>query len=153
MTKVEEAKTTFQNGYNCAQSVLAVFADDLKLKRELGLKLATGLGAGLGYQGQTCGVVLGAYLVLGLRFGSHQPHDADAKELCYAMTREFDRQFLAKNQSLTCSGLLGKDLSIIQEYEEASQEKLFDSVCPLLVEDTVLILRKMIENNEFNSLL
>jgi hypothetical protein len=44
----EMAGEKFLTGYNCAQSILYSFCDDLKIDKNLALKLACGLGAGMG---------------------------------------------------------------------------------------------------------
>ncbi|MCX6003438.1 MAG: C-GCAxxG-C-C family protein, partial [Chloroflexi bacterium] len=51
---------------NCAQSVLSVFCEELRLDRNLALRIAMGFGVGMRRTGKTCGSVIGAYMVLGL---------------------------------------------------------------------------------------
>lgn len=74
------AYETFTNGFNCAQSVISAFAPELGISRELSLKLATGLGAGVNYNGNTCGAILGAYVILGLNYGVDKPGDEEGKK-------------------------------------------------------------------------
>ena len=40
MDRSEQAKDLFLSGYNCAQSVVLSFADDLKFSKELAQKMA-----------------------------------------------------------------------------------------------------------------
>jgi hypothetical protein len=47
-TKSEIAVEKFLGGYNCAQSVLYSFCDDLGFEKNIALKLACGFGAGMG---------------------------------------------------------------------------------------------------------
>ena len=47
-TATEIATSQFLRGYNCAQSVLYAFRDEAGLSEDLALKIATGLGAGMG---------------------------------------------------------------------------------------------------------
>ena len=68
-THAEMAEAKFREGYNCAQSVLFSFCEELGLDAETALKLSCGLGAGMGRQGEVCGAVSGGIVVLGLKFG------------------------------------------------------------------------------------
>lgn len=79
--------------YNCAQSVLIPFADDLGITREQANALALDFGAGMGCGG-TCGAVVGALMVLG---GLGLPQE---KRL------ELLRKFRADNGELNCAALL-----------------------------------------------
>ena len=61
MTKSDLAVQFKHSGYNCAQAVVAAFAEDL------GINLETArAGAGMGTMGATCGALCGAQIVLGL---------------------------------------------------------------------------------------
>ena len=60
MERSDQASELFLSGYNCAQSVVLSFADDLKFSKELGQMMAAGFGGGMGKQQETCGAVTGA---------------------------------------------------------------------------------------------
>jgi len=47
-TTTEIATSQFLRGYNCAQAVLYAFRSEAGLSEDLALKIATGLGAGMG---------------------------------------------------------------------------------------------------------
>jgi len=64
MKKEDIAKSTFNNGYNCAQSVLTPFANQMGIDVSSTMKLASGFGAGMGRLQETCGAVTGAYMVI-----------------------------------------------------------------------------------------
>ena len=148
MKKTDEALHIFANGFNCAQAVLTVFAQTYGLDRKLALKIATGMGAGLGFQGKTCGAVLGAYMVISLFRGSDLPNDEPSKEICYNLAREFDKQFASMNGSLECRELLNADLSDPDGYSLALENDLFDRKCPGFVNDAIHILEKIINKYE-----
>lgn len=61
----EKAKALFMEGYNCTQSVVLAFCDDMGMDREEALKLASPFGAGLGGMREVCGTVSGMMLVIG----------------------------------------------------------------------------------------
>ena len=78
-TKNEVAMEKFVAGYNCAQSVLYAFGPELGLDGEISLKLATGLGAGMGRRGEVCGAVTGGILALGLKYGRGSRQERSAR--------------------------------------------------------------------------
>lgn len=79
--------------YNCAQSVLVPFAQDMGLTREQAYDLALNFGGGMGC-GATCGALVGALAALG---GLGLPQE---KRL------ELIRRFQADNGAIDCAGLL-----------------------------------------------
>lgn len=67
MTKQDLALQYKHSGYNCAQAVIAAFADDLGIDTDTARALGAGFGAGMGTMGATCGALCGAQIVLGLQ--------------------------------------------------------------------------------------
>ena len=137
MKRSEIAKEKFQC-YNCCQSVLTTFADEYELNEKTALRLAAAFGSGMG-RGVTCGAVTGAYMVLGLKntsFSSLSEGKANIK----AMVKNFNSKFIEKHGSLLCKELIEYDLSIPEEAEKASNEGVFDNVCPAFISTAVEIL-------------
>ena len=93
MERVKIATEMFDEGFNCAQSILAAFGPGLGLERRSALLLGSPLGGGLSRTGGTCGAAMGALLVLGLRHGHTDAEDDDQIELCRAEAQEFLRRF------------------------------------------------------------
>jgi C_GCAxxG_C_C family probable redox protein len=107
----EIAVEKFMAGFNCAQSVLYSFCDDLRFDKNTALKLACGFGAGMGLKGEICGAVSGGIKVLGIRDGRGETDEQKATYLTYAKTRELMDQFSLKHVSFTCRKLIhGLDL-------------------------------------------
>ena len=52
--------------YNCAQSILCAYADELGLDQDTAFNLGFNFGSGM-KNGDTCGVVTGGLMVLGLK--------------------------------------------------------------------------------------
>lgn len=65
LEKAKEIRTIEEPHHNCAQSVLMAFSQDLKLDDETAYKIAVAFGGGM-KSGITCGVIVGALMVLGL---------------------------------------------------------------------------------------
>jgi len=68
--------------------VLYAFREESALADETALKIACGLGAGMGRKEEVCGAVTGGILVLGMRHGRGGRDERSAMELTYAKTRE-----------------------------------------------------------------
>jgi hypothetical protein len=56
--QIDKAVAYFNQGYNCAQSVAAAFAQDFGLDEGMVLKLTAGFGAGMGGVGSASAVFL-----------------------------------------------------------------------------------------------
>ena len=54
---------------NCCQAVVRTFADVLEMPEDKLMQLAAGFGSGMGTMEGTCGALVGAIMVAGLRTG------------------------------------------------------------------------------------
>jgi C_GCAxxG_C_C family probable redox protein len=135
MSKYETAEEAFASGYNCAQAVFMTYAEQLGLDKETAAKISSGFGGGM-HLGGTCGVVTGAFMALGLKFG-------DGKKRTYNETAEFTEKFLERNPSIKCLDLLGADVRVKEEFEKAKSEGLFKCTCGRLVKEACEILEEM----------
>jgi C_GCAxxG_C_C family probable redox protein len=143
MTKVEQAVSYFKKGFSCSQAIVAAYAPSLGMDRDMALKIASGFGGGMGRLAETCGAVTGAFMVLGLKYGS-AASDREAKETVYALVREFAARFQVRHGSLVCRDLLGCDLNTPEGLALAQEKKLSSTVCPPYVETAAEILEEML---------
>lgn len=134
----ESAVKMFKEGLNCSQCILATFSESLGLEKELAIKIASGFGGGI-CQGEICGAVTGAMMVLNLKYGNSIAEDNEAKERIYEVIREFSEEFKVKNGAIKCSDLLGIDLKQKKNRVLARESGLFKR-CPKYVEDAIDIL-------------
>ncbi|MBN2411250.1 C_GCAxxG_C_C family protein [candidate division KSB1 bacterium] len=148
MNNIEKAVAFFNNGYNCSQSILATFAPQLGLDEKTALKIACGFGGGMGRQGNTCGAVSGAYMVLGLKFGETNAENKNAKADTYKHVQEFAELFQARNKTTRCNDLLGYDISSPEDRQIITGKNLFNTLCPGLVKDAAEILQKMLDESD-----
>jgi len=58
-----------RGGYNCSQAVTAVLADQTELSEEHLRQISAGFCAGMGNMEATCGALIGAGIVAGLKTG------------------------------------------------------------------------------------
>lgn len=103
----ELAKTYFLEGYNCAQSVVLAFHEELGLDEETAARMASAFGGGMGRLREVCGTVSGMFLVLGLLKGYQNPKDQAGKKILYAQVQQLAHTFQEHNGSIICRELLG----------------------------------------------
>lgn len=143
MDRSEKAKDLFLSGYNCAQSVLLSFAEDLKFSKELAQKLAAGFGGGMGKQQETCGAVTGAIMVLGLLKGEDVNNNDELKSTSYAAVKDLTRDFVAVYNTTSCRDLIGCDLNTPEGAAKFKEEKIMEKTCAGCVEKAVQIVEQL----------
>jgi C_GCAxxG_C_C family probable redox protein len=144
MNKEDYAIDQFTKGYNCAQSVLTAFHDDIKIDEKDLLKLASGFGGGMGHLQLTCGAVTGAFMVISLTQGYKDPNDWVAKDKTYSKIKEFECKFKELNSTTGCRELLGADFDSEEGRMKILTENLHERVCHKAIKDAVSILKGLI---------
>lgn len=147
MNKSDKALELFSNNFNCSQAVLTAFAPDFSLDEQLALKLGTSFGGGA-RNGDICGAVSGALLVLGLKYGHYVSSDNEQKARAYEIAVEYTRRFREANGSIVCRDLLGYDLTKPDEMACIKEKGLFDTVCPKMIKGAVEILESVLADYE-----
>lgn len=143
-SKAEYASKCFSGGFNCAQSVFSAFCEDYGLEKSHALKIACSFGGGMGYLGEVCGAVSGAFMVLGLIYGQDTENGIQKKALTYSKVKDFARRFKEINGTINCTELLNYDLSDEEQLNAARQAGIFKAKCPQYIKDAVAILEEMI---------
>jgi C_GCAxxG_C_C family probable redox protein len=145
-TKVDVAVAKFLSGYNCAQAVLYAYGPELGLDGETALKVATGLGAGMGRRGEVCGAVTSGILALGLRYGRGSQQDRSATEQTYQKTQELMARFEKRHGSCQCCVLLdGCDLRTPAGQKHFKEHDLLHKTCLECVRTVAEELGAMVE--------
>lgn len=103
----DRAKAYFEQGYNCAQSVLLSFSDITGLDEKNSAMLSSGFGGGMGRMREVCGAVSGMFMAASLICGYSDPADFDGKKQTYAMIQQLAKYFKEQNGSILCRELLG----------------------------------------------
>lgn len=145
MKRVESAVICFEEGFSCSQAVLSTFGPALGLDRDTALKVAAAFGGGMAGRGETCGVVSGALMVIGLRYGRTRTDDEEANERAYTLAQEFVKEFESRNGSVFCRDLLGYDISTPEGLGSARQENLRTTRCINFVRGAAEILEELLE--------
>lgn len=147
MSKTDKSLELFSNNFNCSQAVLTAFAPDFGLDEKLALKLGTSFGGGA-RNGEICGAVSGALMVLGLKYGHFDAADSEQKSKAYAIAVEYTKRFREANGSIVCRDLLGYDLSKPDEMACIKEKGLFGDVCPKAIQSAVEILEGVLADHE-----
>lgn len=142
--KLDKALAKMRGRYNCAQSVLYAFSEELQLDPDVALRIGCGLGAGMGRQGEVCGAVTGGILVLGLRHGRGEREDRTATEATYRKTRQLMDKFKQRHGSFICRELLqGCDLTTPEGQQFFNDQDLGKRICWPCVESVIRLLHEL----------
>ena len=95
LEKAQELRARTDRHFNCCQSVLVTFAEEMGLTEEQAFDLGANFGAGMRC-GSACGTLTGALMVLGMR-GSNEEQSA-------ALLRRFREE----HGEINCAALLKK---------------------------------------------
>ncbi len=144
MNNVEQAVSCFKQGFYCSQAVLSAYSQKFGLDRETALKITGAFGGGICHMGKTCGAVTGTFMVIGLKHGMTKVEDEQAKEKTCDLVREFVNRFEARNGSIMCKELLGCDISTPEGMKIIEDKKLFETLCPKLVQDAAEIIEQIL---------
>ncbi|OPY78866.1 MAG: putative redox-active protein (C_GCAxxG_C_C) [Syntrophorhabdus sp. PtaU1.Bin153] len=152
-TKRDIAVAKFQEGYNCAQSVVYSYCDDLGLDKNSALKMACGFGGGMGCKEEVCGAVTGGIMVIGARYGRGEKDDRKAAELTYAKTQELMDQFVERHGTFICRTLLnGCDLMTKEGRKYIKENNLQNKVCTPCLQSVIEILANIMQNEPYQAL-
>ena len=94
MMDLDELTLLYKQGYDCAQSIVKVFENELGEDYEAVLKSVSSMGMGL-LKGSVCGGLLGALAVIGYKYGTNVP-DFSSKGICLLKKEEFFKKFNEK---------------------------------------------------------
>ncbi len=103
---VEKARELFLQGYNCAQSVVGAFCEDVGMDFDTAIKLSSSFGAGMGKLREVCGALSGAFMVAGLKCGYTSPTDNEVKAQHYKLIQDIAEKFKEQTGSIVCRELL-----------------------------------------------
>ena len=142
MTK-EEIKEEFLKGYDCSQVVLRAFAKELQITEDEANRMAACFGGGM-LLGETCGVITGALIAIGLKYGHSQEENIlQQKDVMMQKSTAFKTEFLKSHPSLICKELLGYDVSKPEELEEVLANGRMLDLCPGLAKEAIDILKEL----------
>jgi C_GCAxxG_C_C family probable redox protein len=94
-----------ERGYSCSEAIMLTFGNHTGLDPEMSIKLASGLGGGVGLSGEICGAALAACLVIGAAHGTADPKKGYQRQNTYLMVQEYLDRFCDRFGSVVCRDL------------------------------------------------
>lgn len=144
-SRIEEAVSTFEAGYTCAQSVFVTYADLFGMDRETALKLASPMGGGMGRMREVCGAVTAMALLAGLKEGNTDPSNEEGREKIYLLTRQLAEKFKEQHGTIICRELLGIDgMERSAKPSERTESYYRERPCSRLVATAAGIIEEML---------
>ena len=158
MNTVEEkgslAEAFFMKGFNCSQSVVVAFAQEIGLSEQQAVKMSAGFGAGFGRMREVCGAFSGIVFVASTLYGNTDP---EGKSAFYKEIQDLAKIYREENggNSIVCRELLGLkkaeasdgELSSSWVAEKRSPEYYQKRPCPKLVRLAAEIMQAYIEKH------
>lgn len=139
----KSAMKNFRDGYNCGQSVVLAFSEEIGLDEKTMLRLASPFGGGMGRLREVCGSVSGMFMVLGSLYGYDNPKDYEGKKELYERVQQLAAHFREINGSIVCRQLLGlKEGASAPAPEKRTQEYYRKRPCEKIIGTAALILEE-----------
>ena len=135
MSKQEIATELHEKNYNCAQAVVCVFADEVKLPKEILFKAAEGFGGGAGTGDGICGALTGAIMINGLKNSSANLKNPDSKAATMKISRQLVTTFNQRVGSIIC-----------REIKGANDQKKVLCSCPDCIRNGVRLIEEFVIN-------
>lgn len=147
--RVAKAVANFKQGYNCAQSVVAAFADLYGFTPEQAFRMAASFGGGIGRMRMTCGAACGLFMLAGLETGAVEGADQKGKSYNYKIVQDLAAKFKEINGSLICAELLGlnKDAKVSPNAEARTSEYYKKRPCSAMVETAARLFANFLESH------
>jgi len=140
VTPSELCVRRFLDGASCAQAVFSTFTEDQGLDPEIRLRLASAFGSGARLSDGTCGALVGALLVLGLREGFSSPRDVEGRRTLHGLAGRLSSAFAERHGSILCREVIGFDLGTEQGRAAAHQARARTLRCVEVVRTTAELL-------------
>ena len=142
MEKAELAISYFQDGYNCAQSVVMAYAEEMGLTLAQAEAIASGFGGGIGGLRDKCGAFSGMVIVAGGLRG-YDKNSAQSKTEYYALIRRLAEKFTDRVGDLNCGTILRSVKVLVQTDPSPRSEQYYATrPCVRLVEIACEILEE-----------
>lgn len=141
----EKARLNKASGYRCTQQICCTFAEKLHEDRDWLLRATLPFGSGMG-RGSVCGCVVGAIMILGLRYAPVDVTDKAARRVLLKKQNLFFKRFEDRYGSILCYDLTararkesGMDIPADGSY--------FSSSCIALIAETCNILDDILQED------
>lgn len=150
MNKVEKTLDLHRNGgLTCSQALLTVYGETYGIDPEKAMLLGRPLAGGIGGQGETCGYITAAILILAHAYNDKD--EAEARKNTHPAVMNLFRRFKERHGTTMCKELLGADMSSEEGRKKIKEEKLVAKHCHCnggIGQDVTEILQTLISISE-----
>ena len=145
--RAERAVDLFEQGYNCAQSVVGAWLDQTEMDSDQAMRLASSFGGGMGRLREVCGALTGSFMVAGLVRGYDEPGDDQEKAGHYALIQEIAKEFEQKYKTILCRDLLELDVKHDSPNPSVRTAEYYaERPCARFIYDAVIYLDRALQN-------
>ncbi len=128
MNRAEKTADLHKNGgLSCSQALLAVYGEPYGIDPGKARLLGRTLAGGVARQGETCGYVTAALLILA--HARDDKNEAEARKKTHPVVMELLRRFKERYGTIRCKDLLGVDISTEEGFKRIQEEKLVAKHC------------------------
>jgi C_GCAxxG_C_C family probable redox protein len=128
MNKVKKTLDLHRNGgLTCSQALLTVYGETYGIDLEKAMLLGRPLAGGIGGQGETCGYIAAAILILAYAYNDKD--EAKARKNTHPVVMNLFRRFKERHGTTMCKELLGADISSEEGRKKIREEKLVAKRC------------------------
>jgi C_GCAxxG_C_C family probable redox protein len=128
MNRIEKTVDLHKNGgLSCSQAILAVYGEQYGIDPEKARLLGRTLAGGIARQGETCGYVTAAILILA--HAHNDKDEAQARKKTHPVVMELIRRFKERYGTTMCKELLGADMSTGEGRNKIMEEELVAKHC------------------------
>ena len=116
----------------CGEAILLAGLESLGHKTKLAPDIALGLGGGVGLQGQTCGVLTGSAMILGLAVGAVEKDYKKKKMATMKAVGKCYKTFEKEFGCIDCRKLCGLDLTTVEGRKKLMASVKAERCCKLV---------------------
>ncbi len=135
-------------GYCCTQILLKIMLENAGIENFQLIRSVEGLCNGAGSPNNTCGVLTGGAMILGL-YAGHEPQTEEKDERLFLLLDTFSNWFQEKIQAshgakgTSCGDIVGED------FPPQAEKKM---QCAVLITDTLSFLEDLLQENGYELL-
>jgi len=145
-SKGEIAIEAFRSGLNCAQSVVAGFADEMNFDRNFALAMSCGFGGGMGRLQETCGAATGSFMVMGIHYSRKYTDNKERKEYTYSAIQQLSKEFISLHGTMNCMELINIDLKAEDGHRLLKESNLTENVCEKCILNAIRITDELLNS-------
>jgi C_GCAxxG_C_C family probable redox protein len=142
--RVKAALAKFEEGYDCSHAILGAYADLFDFDEKSMEMIRRPCGPMTGAPVGVCGAVLGALKALGQQLKNDKAAGKETRKKS-EMVREFRERFEEIYGTVSCTELLGEDITTPDGQFAAMDKDLFRTRCVGYITDAAKILEDLIQ--------